>query len=75
MNKSDVCPRCGIEAKLKRRAFSDQALAALVVWEELDRELVGEAVCHDCYRELREILIDRSDELSNIKESDLTRAV
>jgi hypothetical protein len=69
-----MCPRCGIEGRIQKRAFSDQALAALVVWEELDREQVGEAICQDCYVELRDILIDRSEELGKIDIKDLERA-
>lgn len=74
MNKTAECPRCGIEGKLQKRTFSDQAIAALVVWEELDRKLVDHPICHDCYQELREILIDRSEELSQVKADDLIRA-
>lgn len=60
------CPRCGVEAKLKARSFSDQAVAALVVWEELEKSVVDQPICGPCYDELREILIDRSDEVSNL---------
>ncbi len=64
MNKIAECPRCGIEAKLNKTSFSDQATAALVVWGEMEAEQIGQAICRDCYSELRETLIDRSDELS-----------
>ena len=66
MNKIAECPQCGIEGKLNKPSFSDQATAALVVWGELDAGLIGQAICRDCYNELRETLIDRSDELSKI---------
>ena len=63
MNKLAQCPRCELEGKLKKREFSDQAIAALVNWGELDERLVDEPVCDDCYRELREVLIDNSESL------------
>ncbi|MFW7379145.1 MAG: hypothetical protein ACOH5I_10090 [Oligoflexus sp.] len=74
MNKTADCPRCGIEGKLQKRTFSDQAVAALVVWEELDRSLIDEPICNDCYRELREVLIERSEDLLKVKADDLVRA-
>lgn len=74
MNKTAECPRCGIEGKLQKRAFSEQATAALVVWEELDRALIDEPICNDCYRELRDILIDRSEDLTKVEANDLVKA-
>ncbi len=58
------CPRCGVQqGKLKSRTFSDQAVAALIVWEELEKSLVDQPLCEACYDELREVLIDRSDDV------------
>jgi len=74
LNKTAECPRCGIEGKLQKRTFSEQAIAALVVWEELDRALVDEPTCNDCYRELRDVLIDRSEDVSKVKVNDLVKA-
>ena len=59
------CPRCGETSKLSIWPFSDQALAALVVWGELEKKVVGNSTCNECYEELREVLIDRQDEINN----------
>ena len=58
------CPRCSGEEKTRIRSFSDQATAALVVWGELNKKLVGQPICNSCYEELRDVLIDRADELA-----------
>lgn len=57
------CPRCGNSEPCRERVFSNTALAALVVWGELDKALVGKAICEECYSDLREVLVDRSDEV------------
>ncbi len=64
--KTQDCPRCGMSGRLQKRTFSDQALAALVVWGELDQKLVSQSICDGCYDELRDILIDRSSEIANM---------
>lgn len=66
MNKLATCPRCELEGKLKKREFSDQALAALISWGDLNESLVDEPVCDECYRELRDVLIDNSEELVSV---------
>ena len=71
--KKSCCPRCGIDGVLQKRVFSDQALAALVVWQELESTLIDDPLCHECYVELRDILIERSEELGNISELDIRR--
>jgi len=58
------CPRCGIEATLKDRQFSNQAVAALIAWGELPTELAGAEICSECYSELRDILVERTDEVA-----------
>ncbi len=72
--KSHDCPRCGMNSRLQKRAFSDQALAALVIWGDLDRRLVSQSICDDCYEELRDILIDRSAEVLTIDANTLGKA-
>lgn len=74
MKRETDCPRCGIESRVQKRDFSDQALAALVSWGDLDPELIDESICKDCYAELREILIERSDEVVEIKDFDISEA-
>jgi hypothetical protein len=60
---ADKCCQCGLEAKLRLREFSHQALAALVVWGEIEARNMDKAMCEPCYGDLREILIDRADEI------------
>ena len=57
------CTNCSITAKCRRRDFSEQAWSVLLVWGEVDASVVDEPICDDCYKELREILIDRADEI------------
>lgn len=57
------CPRCGSGQHCRDRTFSNTALAALVVWGELEKSLVGKPICEECYSDLREVLVDRSDEV------------
>ena len=65
--KTHDCPRCGMQGRLQKRTFSDQAIAALVVWGELDQRHVAESICDGCYDELRDILIERSAEVLKIQ--------
>lgn len=62
-----TCPRCELETKVRHRPFSDQALSALLVWHEINEAAVGQPICESCYDELREILIDRAEEINNPK--------
>lgn len=58
------CPRCGESARLRARTFSDQAMAALVAWQEISEQAIVTPICDECYGELREVLIDRQEELA-----------
>lgn len=58
------CPRCGMEGSLRDRDFSDQAVAALVSWGEIEKEHVGLQMCGECYSELRDVLVERTDEVT-----------
>lgn len=55
---SSKCPRCEVSAKLRPRDFSDQAIATLVSFGDLDKKLVGVPVCDECYDDLRDMLIE-----------------
>ncbi len=57
------CPNCQTKAICRHRDFSEKALTALMVWEEINADAVGKAICDDCYDELREVLIDRADDI------------
>ena len=57
------CPRCGDNQRLRHREFSDQALAALIKWNEIAKADIGKPICDNCYDELRDALIERAEEL------------
>jgi len=63
MHISQGCAHCSNDIRCRRRDFSEQAWAALVVWGEVERNTVDQPVCDDCYSDLRDILIDRADEM------------
>jgi hypothetical protein len=52
------CPRCEHQAILRPRNFSDQAIASLVSWGDLDKKAVGHPICDECHDELRDALIE-----------------
>jgi len=60
---ADTCSNCGEDAKCRRRDFSEQAWTVLVVWHEVQNAAVDQPICEHCYNELREVLIDRADEI------------
>ena len=61
--KSGMCNNCGVEARARRRTFSEQAWTVLLLWNEISPAAVDQPICEDCYQEMREILIDRTDEI------------
>jgi bacterioferritin-associated ferredoxin len=72
--KLQDCPRCGNAARLEKRPFSDQALAALITWGDMERTLIGQAICEECYSEMRDILIERGEDIKKIDAKILTKA-
>lgn len=74
MAKICNCPRCNENSKLQKRLFSDTALAALISWGDLEEHLISEAICDSCYKELRDVLIDCADQLTEIQPMKLTKA-
>lgn len=72
--KTQECPRCANLARLQKRTFSDQALAALVVWNDLPEKLIDESICDDCYAELRDILIERIEDVKAVSPRKFHRA-
>jgi len=62
-NTSELCSNCTTEAKCRRRDFSEQAWTVLVLWNEVKTAAVDQAICDDCYNELREVLIDRAEDI------------
>jgi hypothetical protein len=62
----EICSNCETETKCRRRDFSEQAWAVLVMWHEVQAAAVDRPICEHCYNELREVLIDRADEIEGI---------
>lgn len=63
MHISNECGNCCAMTRSRRREFSDQIWSVLISWGEVDRSLVDNPICDDCYNEFREVLIDRAQEL------------
>ena len=57
------CTNCSSFGSSRRRTFSEQAWTVLLLWNEIDISVVDQAICNTCYQELRDILIDRSEEI------------
>lgn len=62
----EICSNCETETKCRRRDFSEQAWSVLVLWHEVQASAVDQPICEHCYNELREVLIDRADEIEEI---------
>ena len=60
---SGICSNCSSLTHSRRRQFSEQAWFFLLSWDEINASAVDRAICDDCYYEMREILIDRNEEL------------
>ncbi len=71
---SSNCPRCELNAKLRPRDFSDQAIATLVSYGDLDKNHVGVPVCDECYSDLRDMLIEHERALPTEKEKEKSTA-
>jgi len=70
-SKSEAkCHNCLAAQPSFRRTFSEQAWAALKQWDEVSEETRHQPICSDCYEELRDVLIERSEEIeANFPES------
>ena len=69
------CPNCGVLAKCIKRDFSDQAWSALLVWGEIEEDIIDMPLCDSCYNELRDILSERVDEISDITPAQVEHAI
>ncbi|MBP6218257.1 MAG: hypothetical protein KA436_06700 [Oligoflexales bacterium] len=65
LNSVSECTNCGVESKCRRRSFSEQAWTVLLLWNEISPASVDQPVCEACYEEMRNILIDRMDEIES----------
>ncbi len=62
---AESCCNCGEDTKSRRREFSEQAWTVLVLWSEVQTAAVDQPICEGCYNELREVLIDRAEEIES----------
>lgn len=56
------CGSCGNHRPSRHRQFNEKALSFLIHCGEVEEQSVKCPMCEECYREIREVLIDRSDE-------------
>ena len=61
--KLTVCKNCSTHEICRRRTFSEQAWTVLLLWNEINPGAVDQPICEQCYEEMRDILIDRADEV------------
>lgn len=61
-----TCPGCSEVVPCRHRDFSPQIWSLLIEWEEVEDTQVGKPMCADCYKDLREVLIERADELQEV---------
>ncbi len=68
MRKSvtNSCSVCAEARKSRTREFSPHAWSALSIWGEVTPKTMGQPICEGCYRELRDLLIERTDELERM---------
>ena len=65
-NSSKTCTNCLQQSPSRRRHFSEQAWAALLAWNEISSNSVKQPICEHCYEDMREVLIDRIDEIESV---------
>ncbi|MBP9706744.1 MAG: hypothetical protein KBD78_03820 [Oligoflexales bacterium] len=65
---TQYCNHCGSDdCKAKTREISIAAWSALLEWQEISTDAVCKPICQACYDELRNILIERADEIRLVK--------
>jgi hypothetical protein len=71
-----TCCNCGSTSKSISRIFSETAWTVLVLWEEISSNAVKKPLCQECYEELRDILIERTEEIeATLAQSDQTEKI
>lgn len=63
MYRIQRCENCTTESKCYHRNFSAQVWSLLLQWSEIHTNAVDQPICEPCYQDLREVLIDRADEM------------
>ena len=61
--KLTVCKNCSTQSFCRKRSFSEQAWTVLLLWNEINPGCVDQPICDQCYEEMRDILIDRANEI------------
>ena len=74
-HKVQICSCCNTTARCRQRNFSEEALAMLLVWGELDVENIDAPICEYCYEDLRDVLIDRAGEIEVMHKQGLPKEV
>ena len=59
------CYNCQDKVKSRNRIFSEESWKALLLWNEINPNTVEKPICDYCYHELRSILMERNDEMSD----------
>ena len=57
------CGNCCSKQECRHRAFNDDVWDLLVEWGEVEKESRDLPMCAECYRDIRDLLIDRSQEM------------
>ena len=70
-----LCAHCGETNKSRNRDFSAQIWSVLLYWGEINESAVNQPICDSCYRELRNLLIDRSKEMETVLVGGLTETL
>ena len=73
--KVQDCSCCGATAKCRSRNFSEEALALLLLWGEIEEKHIDAAICEYCYEDLRDVLIDRAREVEIMEKEGATKEV
>lgn len=68
-----VCKNCSNTTVCRRRPFSEQAWTVLLLWNEINPHAVDQPICEECYEEMRDVLIDRADEIEAAMEQRETK--
>ena len=58
-----VCGNCCSCQEVRHRAFNDGVWNLLVYWGEVEEGARDRPMCAECYRDIRDLLIDRSSEM------------
>lgn len=61
--KLTTCKNCATHSFCRKRSFSEQAWTVLLLWNEINPGCVDQPICEQCYEEMRDILIDRANEI------------